>query len=514
MKNLRKIAADALRNGHPKPAAVDQYPEDQRGDAWEPPAEELSSGPEPDLPPLSDADYKPFPVEALPEPLQTFVVEGATALGCDPCFVVLPALAAVAGAVGVSRVVELKRGWREPAVLWSAVVAESGTTKSPPWQLAVGPLFRRQRELLATYREEMSAYEDAAEAHREAKRLHRKGKGDDPGEAPFEPVLRRTVCSDTTIEKLVEVLEDNPRGVLVTRDELSGWIGSFCRYRQGGGSDLPLWLEAHRAGPWLVDRKTGNRRTLFVSRAAVSITGTTQPGTLARALTTEHREAGLAARLLLAAPPRRRKTWTEAEVSPETADSYSELLSRLLNLNLGKNSAGEPEPEVVHLSPEAREKWIEFYDTFAIEQAGATGDIAAALSKIEAYAARLALLYHLVVQVWAGEGDLAPLGPKSMTAGITLARWFAAEARRVYRLLTEAEADRELRELAEWVSAQGGRATARQLHRSRPRQYPGTETATNALDRLAQAGRGRWEPQQGDRKGGRPTQIFVLFAPR
>ncbi len=44
-------------------------------------------------------------------------------------------------------------------------------------------------------------------------------------------MLRRVICSDTTIEKLAEILEDDARGVLVTRDELPGWLNSFSRYK-------------------------------------------------------------------------------------------------------------------------------------------------------------------------------------------------------------------------------------------------------------------------------------------
>jgi hypothetical protein len=91
-----------------------------------------------------------------------------------------------------------------------------------------------------------------------------------------------------TIEKLAEILEDNPGGTLVARDELAGWLGSFTRYKaQKGGTDLPNWLEMHRAGTVIVDRKTAERQTLFIQRAAVSITGGIQPGVLARALTPE-----------------------------------------------------------------------------------------------------------------------------------------------------------------------------------------------------------------------------------
>jgi hypothetical protein len=71
--------------------------------------------------------YQPFPIEALPGPLGDFVREGAAALGCDPAYLALPALAVAASAIGNARVLRLKRGWDEPSVIWSVIIGESGT---------------------------------------------------------------------------------------------------------------------------------------------------------------------------------------------------------------------------------------------------------------------------------------------------------------------------------------------------------------------------------------------------
>jgi hypothetical protein len=158
-------------------------------------------------------------------------------------------------------------------------------------------------------------------------------EAEDASEAT-RPVLRRVVCGDVTIEKLAEVLADNPRGLLVARDELAGWLGSFTRYKgKQGGNDAPLWLEANRAGTWIYDRKTGDRKHYFVPRAAVSVTGGIQPGVLTRALTAEFLDAGLAARLLMAWPPRRLKHWSKVEVSPDAEEAYQKTLDRLLQLD-------------------------------------------------------------------------------------------------------------------------------------------------------------------------------------
>jgi DNA polymerase I-like protein with 3'-5' exonuclease and polymerase domains len=452
--------------------------------------------------------YQPFPVEALPAPIREFVRQGALALGCDPAYLALPALAAAAAAIGNTRAIRLKRGWEEPSVIWSVIVGESGTLKSPAYAKAVAHLFRVQKRLLHEFRERHAQYERDLEAYQAAKK-----KGADPGDPPEQPVYRRVIISDITIEKVAEVLEDNPRGVLVARDELAGWLGSFTRYKgKQGGSDLPHWLEIHRAGTIVVDRKTGPRTHYFVERAAASVTGGIQPGVLARALTAEVLDAGGGARVLMAMPPRLPKRWSEVEVSPEVEDAYHAALDQLQSLDFAEKD-GEPVPYVLRLSPEAKEAWKEFYDRWAKEQAAVEGELAAAFSKLEGYAARFALLHHVVTLTGLGSDDTAhPVGAKCVEAGVTLCHWFANEARRIYATLAETEEERDARRLVEYVRSRGGRVTARALQKSNSRKYPDAATARAALEALARAGLGHWtEPEAGPR-GGQPAVWFVLHA--
>ena len=210
------------------------------------------------------------------------------------------------------------------------------------------------------------------------------------------------LIGDITVEKVVAVLEDNPRGVLLLRDELAGWLGLFRRYKDAqGGTDLPNWLEMHRAGPVVVDRKTGDKPSLFVPHAAVSVTGGIQPDTLARCMTAEHLEAGLAARVLLSMPPRRLKVWSENEVHPELAEEYARVIAALAVLPLDRDSSGDEGPFALRLTPEAKELWVAYYNEWAERQAALDGPAAAAYAKLEGGAARLALLHAVVGQVGA-----------------------------------------------------------------------------------------------------------------
>src|SRR5262249_12505842 len=135
-------------------------------------------------------------------------------------------------------------------------------------------------------------------------------------EEPEKPIQGRLYASDVTVPALAPILLENPKGLLVYRDELSAWLNSFDEYKSRSGSDLPNWLSMFRAEPITLDRKTGEPWHIRVPLAAVSITGGIQPSILAQTLKADYFEAGLAARLLFAYPPKRRKTWTDLIIEP------------------------------------------------------------------------------------------------------------------------------------------------------------------------------------------------------
>lgn len=426
--------------------------------------------------------YRPFPVDALPSPIREYVSEGAASLGCDPAYIALPVITVCAAAIGNSRTIQLKADWSEPCVVWAAIVGESGTLKSPAWGLAVDPLIELEELARAPSPENKST------------------------RVSITPTSRY-VCADTTIERLAEILEDNLRGVLLARDELSGWFGSQTRYKgKQGGTDLPNWLEIHRAGRIIVDRKTGDRRSIRVARAAVSVTGGIQPGVLIRAMTPEFLESGFSARLLMAMPPRKPKKWSDSSVSSDVKRRFSGLLTGLVGLDF--DAEGRPHP--LGLSPAALNTWKAFYNSWAEEQSQVEGELAAAYSKLEGYAARFALLHHVVTHAGRAEDDRVQIEEPSIRAGILLARWFAREFRRIYGLLAESADARRIRRLLEWIHLRGGRSTAKDLQRSNGRRYPTSEAATRDLDVLVQMKYGKWIDREPGEVGGRPTRDFIL----
>ncbi len=432
--------------------------------------------------------YQPFPIDMLPLVLRNYVDAAAASIVCDPALVALPALATAMSCIGNSRAIQLRRGWSEPAVLWAITVARSGSAKSPGFSAAVDPLNEYQM--------------DRWDAHQHEKAAAKKSEEQAP---PAPPCL---VTSDATIEAVGELLRDNPRGLLLARDELDGWFQSFTKHRRGDSSDRPAWLELHSARTLRLDRITRDRGPLAVRRACCSLCGTIQPAVLARALTAEAIGAGLGARFLLAMPPVRKRVWTEAQVSEELREQYGDLLRCLLGLPLADPI--KRKPHFLELSSEAKAAWVNWFNRWGERQYNASDEQAAVLAKLESYAARLALLHHVISHAGVGADDLRPIGEESIGAGVCLAEWFATEAERVYQVLHEKEADRFRRELVEWIAARGGDTTTKGIQDNMRSRYPTSDDAKAALDHLVQIGVGEWLSGTTGPRGGRPSDRFRL----
>ena len=394
--------------------------------------------------------------------------------------------------------------------------------------LALEPLRQRQAGALREHEDKLREHEQQLQLY-EADLAEWKKKGrknsEPPPELPQLPVWQQVLAEDTTVEALAVLLENRPRGLLVARDELSGWLNSFDAYKSARGADVAHWLSMHRAGSVLVNRKTG-RNVIRVPRASVSVSGGVQPSTLASALAgrysadgpermdkpqSEHFANGLAARLLLAHPPRLPKQWTDADISDEIRQSIRSRFDELFSLEAPTDEHDELVPVDMPLAPEARRRYISFYNAHAREQCELDGDLAAAWAKAEGYAARFALLWELV-----SNPQSEIVSDAAMEAGIGLARWFADEAARVYADLgsvgdnSEARSSRENERLVEWIRSRGSIVTIRDLMRG-PRQYRGDmKEAEAALTRLVDAGYGSWDSPEVSAAGGRPTRVFKL----
>jgi hypothetical protein len=120
---------------------------------------------------------------------------------------------------------------------------------------------------------------------------------DEAGPPPPRP---RILTMDSTIEKFQRLLAVHPRGLLTFRDELSGLVGGFGRFKKGDDSEKGFYLEGWNARKFTVDRIKDGEELISIQRAFVAILGGIVPDNLHAILSQSN--DGFAARFLFVWP--------------------------------------------------------------------------------------------------------------------------------------------------------------------------------------------------------------------
>jgi Protein of unknown function (DUF3987) len=388
------------------------------------------------------------------------------------------------------------------------VIGNGGARRTAAFRKTVWWPFRTQKSKLLVFRAMLARYRRDVRRMEEAGERAQDGFAGLGGELPERPVLDRPVCVDTAVNTLAEILEGNPRGTLVARADLDSWLAPFTRpQRRDVGRDLAAWSEMYLAGMIFVDRGGESGRCHFVRRAAVSITGLLRPSTLVHVLANRGPAAELASRLVLAMPPALPKAWSEDSTDETARDAYRDLLDWLRALKF-EEPDDDAAPQVLTLAPKAKAAWADFYNARRSEKVDDDGPLPAALSELESYAARFALVHHVVNRVARRESDLVPVSRESIDAGVVLSRWCSAETRRIHASLVGVQ-ERRQSQLADFIRSRGGQCDTRDLMRSYSRRYATVAAADKALTDLVNSGLARWvnEPRKVSNHSARPEDL-------
>ncbi|MEO7033678.1 MAG: YfjI family protein [Polyangiaceae bacterium] len=306
----------------------------------------------PDVPTWSD--------DLLPDSLRPWLTDVAERTQCPPEYAAVGAIVALASVVGRGVAIRPKRqdDWTVVPNLWGAVVGPPSAMKTPALREAMRPLTHLASQSSDTHTAN-EARRMTIEAKRAALRDAMKAAAKKPvvaisvrrdaqqeqteleqqyddlvAEAAEATAERRYIIYDATVEKLGEILSQSPRGVLLFRDELVGWLRSLDK--SGHENDRSFFLEAWNGdGNYVYDRIA--RGTIKIESACVSILGGIQPGPLGAYLRAAESggagDDGLMQRLQMLVYPDPPKGWINVDrwPDPEARQRARDVYSRLAN---------------------------------------------------------------------------------------------------------------------------------------------------------------------------------------
>jgi Protein of unknown function (DUF3987) len=387
---------------------------------------------------------------------EQWIGNAADAAACPIDYVVAPLLASASVMIGHARWAQATPGWAEPPHLWVGAAGDSGDGKSPGADcLQRDVLPEIERRMAADFPDRLREWRAAAEFakaaderwEKEVRDAQKRGApaplppdSSDPPE-PQSPRLRQ---HDVTLEKVATLLATAaPKGLLIIRDELSGWIAGMNAYNEAGRA---FWLEAYGGRPYRVERQK-HPAPIVIPRLAVGVYGTTQPDRLASIL--RQADDGLLARIFWLWPDP-----VDFRLGRETPGAAWAIgaLDRLRELDLRADST--PRPIMIPLCETARPLMEDFAREMQERKTSAGGLLRSAIGKARGQALRLAL--NLEYLWWCGaDGAAAPPMVISKRAFIAAAHlvadYFIPMAERLYGDAAATTSERNAATLARWI---------------------------------------------------------------
>lgn len=338
-----------------------------------------------------------FPTEIFPTQIQALIKDAEKTVGYNPNYLSAGILSVCASALGNS--VSLFNGsYSSQPILWLAIIGRQGIGKTHPLNFAKKPMEKKDKDSYIEFKDLLKAYESQ----------EKKDK---------KPVLKKTLLTDFTIEKLAETLQHNDKGVLIFKDELMGWIHSFDQYKKGG--DQQKYLEFFNGGTLTVDRVS--KDPIRVEKTNVNILGGLQPKKLKALASNGRNDDGFLSRILFVYPKNLKPSlFTGRAIAEKHVENYKRFILNLYDAPPSKIKT--------------RENQIKIYQQWQHKKVKESfnDDIETSVqAKLETYLWRLTLIIEMMHQVSINKFE-DTISDVSITKAITLIEYFRSNALKVF----------------------------------------------------------------------------------
>ena len=296
----------------------------------------------PELIPLGEAEgVAKFPIEVLPEWMQTIVVAIADDLQAEPDLPGVLGLVALSVACASRREVLVRGTWREPLNIYCAVALPPSSGKSPAFKHMMAPIRSYEKA-------EMEASAGQVEHVAQTRRMIEKAmkRAEDKGDAQearlqLDKLLAtpeahpfRLVLDDATPEALIQKLYEHNQRLSILSTEGGPFEMMGGRYSEN--TNLDPYLKPWSNDPISVDRI--GRPTTILDRPMLTIGLTVQPAVIARLADNPALIGkGLTTRFMYSVPITRtghRDMHYEGDVPQAVRDAYGNHIVALLRASL------------------------------------------------------------------------------------------------------------------------------------------------------------------------------------
>lgn len=432
-----------------------------------------------------------LPIEIIPEPFQPWLKDICIRMQCPLDFVAATAIVMTSSLIGTGCGIKPKQkdSWLVIPNLWGGVVGGPSSLKSPAIDEALRPLAGLEHLANENYEEYYEIYEvekDTYQARRDVLKdaIRKEAKKSDSVitlnvvkeklrqlEKPVTPSRNRYKTNDATIEKMAELLSENPKGLLLFRDELVGLLASW--EKEGRQQDRAFYLESWNGYGSFTSDRIGRGNT-YTENLCISIFGGIQPSKLEgylRQAIQGYKNDGLLQRFQLLVYPDEVKDWQLVDQYPDhqARERYFDIVNTLAKMDFVHNGAQQNTSArfpYYHFSDAAQQLFYEWLTELQQEKLQTEDSplLVEHFTKYRSLMPSLSLIFHLID---IADGQLP--GDVSLEAAQKAAAWcdyLESHARRIYGLVTNtrANAAAELLERIKKKALQNG-FTVREVYR-------------------------------------------------
>ena len=405
-------------------------------------------------------DVPAFDLNLLPDKFAPWIDDIASTARFSPDFAAVTAMVAFGSLVGRRIGIRMKalNDWTEYANVWGMIVGTPAALKSPAMRPAISPLKRLQVEEDKKADDAALIYKadlEKTKIRNDAAKKRAKASLEENPEAelvlaleadPTRPPRRVYCTSDVTVERLGEILVDNPTGLLIERDELSSWLTNLEDERNATarGFFLSGWSGAEG---YRFDRIM--RGTTAIPAFALSVVGGIQPGPLERYVRgafSGERADGLLQRFQLAVwPDCPAFEYVDRLPNRSDRDAVSDLFKfadAFDPMSIGTADYFGKNPPFLKFDAIAQGLFVEWYTDFMTtrrtrEAAGSDPlALSAHFGKYPGLLGKLALAIHIADCPTEGE-----IGERTILKALAWLEYLAPHARRIYHGANSPDAD-------------------------------------------------------------------------
>lgn len=363
---------------------------------------------------LSDAPS--FPLEVFPDTIRNIVEAFEEYENFNVDFTAASLLTVFAAAMGNTWSVRFMTGWIDRPIIYMVLVGSPSCGKTPPLQQAVAPLLKIDSEYDRIYCKEMETY-------RRWERLSAKQR--EKNSLPEEmavPIRKCHVVVDSTVEALIGALRDNPRGVLIYKDEIDSLLSNFNRYN---GSDEGYFLSLFSGTPFKYSRKSNNEH-IFLANPYCSIIGTTQPGRLGEQFGGKRMMNGFSSRFLKVYPEiDEMPSWNDTAMPDGVLEEWERIIRRVITVTPSTDQEGKATSIELMFSQDAKLRIIQWKDAVNNKAYAETDSdaVRALCGKLETYLVRFCLVIQIMHGI-CGESGMDEIEPRTAELAIKLTEYF------------------------------------------------------------------------------------------